>query len=343
MPSSIALGNEANVSDWYGIAIGYLANVSSVSSIALGPSANNRSYDAIAIGRSANISVATARSSIALGNEANVSGACSIALGNYANARGWDCIAIGRGANVLGECYSIALGTGANVSQYGAHDAIAIGHSANARAPYSVALGYGAIAVGTNEIVLGNGTSNVFIPGKLILAKLPSIPSDRRLKNVGDKYEYGLDKVFKIQPYNYTFKKDKNKSPRVGVMAQDLQKIFPDAVEKDDNSGYLYIRTEDMFYAMINSIKQLDKIVQKITEDVKSIFTKIKQIDDKIIALVKFEQNTNKRIQALENKNKQLEERLNKIERIVKNQRCPRNLGYEKILPLVKSINSTAS
>ena len=57
--------------------------------------------------------------------------------------------------------------------------------------------------------------------------------------------------------YNYTYKEDKNKTPRVGVMAQDLQKIFPDAVIKGED-GFLRIRMEDMFYAVINAVKELD-------------------------------------------------------------------------------------
>ena len=65
--------------------------------------------------------------------------------------------------------------------------------------------------------------------------------------------------------FNYTFKKDELKTPRVGVIAQDLQKVFPDAVVKGDD-GYLRIRLEDMFYALINAVKELDTKVTKIIE-----------------------------------------------------------------------------
>ena len=50
-----------------------------------------------------------------------------------------------------------------------------------------------------------------------------------------------------------------------------MQKIFPDAVTKDKN-GYLKIRFEDMFYALINSIKQL---AQKL-DNVKIMITSAK-------------------------------------------------------------------
>ena len=41
------------------------------------------------------------------------------------------------------------------------------------------------------------------------------------------------------------------------VYAQDLQKVFPNAVMKGED-GFLRIRWEDMFYAMINAIRELD-------------------------------------------------------------------------------------
>ena len=81
--------------------------------------------------------------------------------------------------------------------------------------------------------------------------------SDRRLKNVGESFKAGLEEIKKLEVFHYTFKKDPAKTPRVGVMAQDLQKIFPDAVFKGED-GFLRIRMEDMFYAVVNSVKEIN-------------------------------------------------------------------------------------
>ena len=94
--------------------------------------------------------------------------------------------------------------------------------------------------------------------------------SDRRLKNVGEKYVAGLDELKKLDFFHYTFKKDETKTPHVGVMAQDLQKVFPDAVIKGED-GYLRIRTEDMFYAVINAVKELDSKISDLVEKVNSL------------------------------------------------------------------------
>ncbi|MBQ7317385.1 MAG: tail fiber domain-containing protein, partial [Phascolarctobacterium sp.] len=51
--------------------------------------------------------------------------------------------------------------------------------------------------------------------------------SDRRLKNVGENFKGGLAELKKLDLFHYTYKSDKEKTPHVGVMSQDLQKVFP--------------------------------------------------------------------------------------------------------------------
>ena len=108
----------------------------------------------------------------------------------------------------------------------------------------------------------------------------------------------GLEKVRELKVFDYTFKKDEEKTPRVGVMAQDLQKVFPDAVKKDED-GYLRIRMEDMFYAVVNSVKELDKLVQGLVNDVKELVAKVTGLDS--------------RVKTLEQENKELKEQIQEI------------------------------
>ena len=138
--------------------------------------------------------------------------------------------------------------------------------------------------------------------------------SDRRLKNVGEKFTSGLEKIKKLDVYNYTFKKDETKTPHVGVIAQDLKKIFPDAVTKGED-GYLRIRFEDMFYALVNAVKELDS---KITEVVNNI-TQINSTDEKQNQTIAEQQ---KIIEQLRNNNAEqqklienLEKRIEKLEK----------------------------
>ena len=96
--------------------------------------------------------------------------------------------------------------------------------------------------------------------------------SDIRLKNVGEPFTAGLNELEKLNFYHFTYKKDKDQVPQVGVMAQDLQKVFPQAVSKDDG-GWLTIRWDEMFYAAINAIKELNTKVCAIAKDVTNLKT----------------------------------------------------------------------
>lgn len=94
--------------------------------------------------------------------------------------------------------------------------------------------------------------------------------SDIRLKNVGEEFTGGLNEINQLEFYNYTYKRDSEKDPKVGVMAQDLQKVFPNAV-KENKDGYLYIRKDDMFYAALNAIKELGKMFTTNDEKIKAL------------------------------------------------------------------------
>ena len=107
------------------------------------------------------------------------------------------------------------------------------------------------------------------------------ILSDRNLKYVGKENTSGLDKIRQLKVFNYTFKKDEKKTPHVGVIAQDLQKVFPDAVKKGSD-GFLRIRMEDMFFAVINSIKELDSRVTVLEKENKELKARIEKLESKI-------------------------------------------------------------
>ena len=81
--------------------------------------------------------------------------------------------------------------------------------------------------------------------------------------------------------FNYTFKDNKDKTPHVGVMAQDLQKIFPNAVVKGED-GFLRIRMEDMFYAVINAVKELDNRTSAQEKKIKELEKRIEELEKKL-------------------------------------------------------------
>ena len=122
--------------------------------------------------------------------------------------------------------------------------------------------------------------------------------SDRRLKSITGENSDSIDKIRTLKVYDYTFKKDPNHTPHVGIMAQDLQKVFPNAVRKGDD-GYLKIRKEDMFYAMLNAVKEFDRIITKLKEQFSAALEIVNSNAEKIEELTIQVNNQQKEIDAL--------------------------------------------
>ena len=80
---------------------------------------------------------------------------------------------------------------------------------------------------------------------------------------------------------------------------QMLKKVFPNSVIKGSD-GFLSIIKDEMFYAMLNAIKEFDVRITKIVNDILALDKKVKMLE--------------KRNQELEKKNKELENRIKLIE-----------------------------
>ena len=125
--------------------------------------------------------------------------------------------------------------------------------------------------------------------------------SDRRLKNISSKYNAGLDEINQIKVYNYKFKSDKEKQKHTGVIAQQLQKIFPNSVF-EDKDGYLKIRWDEMFYASINAIKELNHKVSALMKQALSLESKIQKLEKENSKLQAKANELAKRVEILKNK-----------------------------------------
>ena len=298
-------------------AVGAFAKATGDSSSAFGDTARATGNQSTAIGRNA---TALGELSTALGDSASATAKNSTAIGVSAVADKEDQITLGTSSSTVyipgnlvvgGNTFLGAKGgqTAFNMrveDQYGDWNngvvrALQLGSSDNIKSWYLNQ------NKNTNLTTLVNGYKSNNIYAQYYSGD-KTHPSDRRLKNVGDAFKGGLEELKKLDLYHFTFKNDENKTPHVGVMAQDLQKVFPDAVTKGDD-GYLRIRMEDMFYAVINAVKELDTKITALTEQVKSYFDKV----DKLEATIEAQQKT---IETLEKQNADFEKRLAKLEKV---------------------------
>ena len=126
-------------------------------------------------------------------------------------------------------------------------------------------------------------------------------PSDRRLKNIGTRSIAGLKELNQLKIYDYTFKNDKSKHSQIGVMAQDLQKVFPNSVFEGPD-GYLRIRWDEMFFASINAIKELDRKIVSLVNRATKVETQIARLEQENISLKTQVDALSVRVEKLKNK-----------------------------------------
>ncbi len=303
MPRSIAIGQNAFVSTGNSlqaraIAIGYNAVSNKSDSIAIGGryganATRATGTGAIAIGSTTQ---ASGNCSIAIGGTANMTtnvdtgsatttraiATNAIAIGAQANAAYTNSVAIGRDARttsanqiVLGTTNDTVLipgtlnlpNTTLRVKNLIVSNWAEIGESLpNNRCALKVRTGHYHPETGA-DLKYGHQRDGQF--AYLYSCKYDNgylAVSDRRLKNVGNISKAGLEKIRQLKVFNYTFKKDPDKRPHVGVIAQDLQKIFPNAVTKGED-GFLEIRWDDMFYALINAVKENDSRITALEKE----------------------------------------------------------------------------
>jgi hypothetical protein len=116
--------------------------------------------------------------------------------------------------------------------------------------------------------------------------------SDRRYKIIDGNFEKGLKEISQLDLYRWHY--DPSKIPgadlrqNVGPVAQEVQKLFPEAVSKGGD-GRLILNPDSLWWAGLNAVKELDQI-------------RVEQA---------------KEIELLKEKNLELEERLERLENLV--------------------------
>lgn len=129
-------------------------------------------------------------------------------------------------------------------------------------------------AAGTSTAHYIMWTRNLYV--KSLKAKARILYSDARMKDIKGNYERGLEEILKIKPVTYYMKDEKIGSKRhVGVIAQDLKKVIPEAVVIENN-GYYGVQYQYIDMAMVNAVKELDK-----QED--ELEARISKLEEKLI------------------------------------------------------------
>lgn len=160
---------------------------------------------------------------------------------------------------------------------------IGLGTGDGARINAMTVLNNGNIGIGTENplfklVVVGNVNVSANLTAANFNGQL-SNPSDRRYKKDIVSITGALDKIEKIQGVEYNWKteefKDKNfdNKHQYGVIAQDIEKILPDVVSKDDK-GYYSVNYIALVPVLVEAVKEQQKQIDELKELVKQLAAK---------------------------------------------------------------------
>lgn len=107
--------------------------------------------------------------------------------------------------------------------------------------------------------------------------------SDIRLKNISGTYNKGLNEIIQLEPVRYIYKKNNprqlnSETEQVGFVAQDVQKIFPEAVSVGED-GYLDFNIHPINIAFVNAIKDLKDENDALKTKVLSLESRLEQLE----------------------------------------------------------------
>jgi trimeric autotransporter adhesin len=259
---------------------------------------NNTSGDwNVALGTTALRANTTGGYNTALGNNAlagNTTGAQNTAVGrdalthnttgNYNTALGYTA---GKNASVTLAtlAYDTFIGFGANSSVDGITNSTAIGNGAQVTASNQVVIGNSSVTQILMSGTLGIGvtspsSSYSLVTSKAIRVVSTDYSSDRRLKtNIATLNDgSGLAVINRLNPvsFNWLDAKNQGTAKQYGFIAQDVQKVLPDLVTKD-NAGMLGLKYEGLIAPMVKAIQEQEA---KISEQDARIDYLQRQIDE---------------------------------------------------------------
>lgn len=212
--------------------------------------------------------------SVAFGTDNRASGMGSVSFGNLNMSTGIASFTAGEG--------SVASNTAS----------IAMGQNVTAEAPGQVTIGHGntpgvstaspsdpfpatdrLFVIGNNSNITPSNSLTMLNNGNTIVTGTWTGPSfvttsDRRLKKDIKDLELGMDFLKKIETKSYTLKNSTDKDRiHYGVIAQDLQKINPNLVYKEESeTENLSVNYTEMIPILINAIIELDEEIELLKQ-----------------------------------------------------------------------------
>ncbi len=259
--ASTATGRRTTASGDYSTAMGYQTEASGYSSTAMGTFAMANGDFSTAVGGYQ--TEASGDFSTAMGRETTASGHASTAIGRRTTASGDTSTAIGTYTTASGD-YSTAMGWQTTASDW---SSLVLGQYnllgstvTNSATDFSLE---------NTAFVIGNGTNSanrsdaltVLFDGTTTIAGDLNVNSDARLKANIVSLGSTLSKLLQIDGKSYTMKKDESERQKIGLLAQDIEKVFPELVS--ESHGVKSVNYQGLVPVLINALKEQDAMMKE--------------------------------------------------------------------------------
>ena len=192
-------------------------------------------------------------------NSCSASGGASTAMGWFTTASAFSSTTMGSSTTASGS-RSTAMGDVTTASDYAS---LTVGRYNSVNS--TVTSGGNATSFDTDNaaFVIGNGTasnavSDAFVVrfnGNATLSGNLTINSDERLKDNIQPLGSTLNKLHQIEAKTYSLKKDEEHTPKIGVLAQEVQAVFPELVTEGAD-GILSVNYQGLVPVLINAINE---------------------------------------------------------------------------------------
>jgi hypothetical protein len=125
---------------------------------------------------------------------------------------------------------------------------------------------------GTGAVVVFNGTGGVQLTRN---ATAWSSYSDERLKNINSDIDSALNKILTLRAVNFSWKTDLENKENFGLIAQDVEKVFPQVIDKsklpskpteeqNDETEYLSVKYTELIPVLVKAIQELSAKVSAL-------------------------------------------------------------------------------
>ena len=110
--------------------------------------------------------------------------------------------------------------------------------------------------------------------------------SDRRLKNLDGSFRSGLSQIMKLSPILYRYKADnamgiRDREEHVGLVAQDVQKVVPEAVT-ENSKGYLLVNNDPIIWSMLNAIKEQQREIRALKSELRATRQTLQKVEVRV-------------------------------------------------------------